>query len=267
MRILSFASPFKISRAKLIAVPALPFLNKVNGDLKKINASKNVFVFADKTSNVYETTPEVYNKLLAENITKTYKIGNVNMTDNINEELRNITDHYSIGNRIDIMAQRNSYITVKDHKENFPSNVKCRLINPSKSEVGKVSKVLLDSINKKLRSILHLNQWKNLQSVIDWFQNVTDKPNYTFLSFDIVEYYPSITEDLLDRAILWAKSLTPIKDEDITIIKHARKSLLFSSDKPWVKSNNHAMFDVRYNGQLRRSRSLRVGGAICFKHP
>ena len=76
---------------------------------------KTFSFFADKTSNVYETTPEVYNKLLAENITKTYKIGNVNMTDNINEEFRNITDHYSIGNRIDIMAQRNAYITVKDH--------------------------------------------------------------------------------------------------------------------------------------------------------
>ena len=64
-----------------------------------------------------------------------------------------------------------------------------------------------------------------------------------FLSFDIVKYYPSIPEDLLDRAILWAKSLTPITDEDIIIIKHARKSLLFSSDKPWVKRNNHSMLD------------------------
>ena len=88
------------------------------------------------------------------------------MTDNINEELRNITDHYSIGSRIDIMAQRNAYITAKDHKENFLSNLKCQLIDPSKSELGKVSKVLLDSINNKLRSILHPNQWKNSQSVI-----------------------------------------------------------------------------------------------------
>ena len=44
--------------------------------------------------------------------------------------------------------------------------------------------------------------------------------------------------------VLSAKSLSPITDEDITIIKHARKSLLFSSDKPWVKRNNHSMFDV-----------------------
>lgn len=100
------------------------------------------------------------------------------------------------------MAQRNVYITVKDHKENFLSNLKCRLINPSKSELDKVSKVILDNINSKLRSILHLNQWKNSESVIDWFENITDKPNHTFLSFDNVEYYPSITEDLLVIPVL-----------------------------------------------------------------
>jgi hypothetical protein len=75
------------------------FLNKIHEDLKKVHSSKNVFVYADKSTNVYETSPDNYNKLLMENITKTYKLGNENVTDDINDELRNIASNLSIGNR------------------------------------------------------------------------------------------------------------------------------------------------------------------------
>jgi hypothetical protein len=34
---------------------------------------------------------------------KTYKIGYSNITDDINEELRDITNNLSIGNRVDVM--------------------------------------------------------------------------------------------------------------------------------------------------------------------
>ena len=54
------------------------------------------------------------------------------------------------------MAKRDAFITIKDHKENFPSNVKCRLINPSKGELGKVSKVILDNINNNIRSAINI---------------------------------------------------------------------------------------------------------------
>ena len=118
-----------------------PFLKKVNEDLAKVNSSNNVYVFADKTTNVYETSTDTYNKLLMENVTKTYKVTESDITDDINENLRNISHHHSIGNRIDIMAQQKAFITFKDHKENFPSTLKCRLINPTKSELGKVGKV------------------------------------------------------------------------------------------------------------------------------
>ena len=114
------------------------------------------------------------------------------------------------------MAKKSAFITLKDHKENFNSNPKCRLINPSKSELGKVSKVILDDIKSKIRSTLNLNQWKNTQSVINWFQAIIDKPNYTFLSFDILEFYPSISEQLLNNVISWAKSLTDITDQSLS---------------------------------------------------
>ena len=221
-----------------------PFLNQIKDDMKNIRISNNVHVLADKSTNVYTTSVDNYNKLLQENVTKTYKIAEENIMDSINEELQTISNNLGVSNRIDIMAQRNPYITLKDHKENFQSNPKFRLINPAKTELGKVSKVVLDDINNRIRNIINVNQWKNSNSVIEWFNSLENKSNCIFLSFDIVEFYPSITQDLLEKVIQWAKTITTITEEQETIIHHARKSLLFHDGTPWVKKNNDSMFDV-----------------------
>ena len=54
-------------------------------------------------------------------------------------------------------------------------------------------------------------------------QFINNKSDHTFLSFDIVEFYPSITEERLDDVITWAKLLIKIPEDEITVIKHARK--------------------------------------------
>ena len=64
------------------------------------------------------------------------------------------------------MQQSESYITVKDHKEDFPHKISCSLINPSKSGIGKISKHILDKINQQMRSETEVNQWKNSYEVI-----------------------------------------------------------------------------------------------------
>ena len=51
------------------------FQDTLANDLKKINSSDKLFVFADKTRNIYETSLDTYYKLLRDNITKTYKRG------------------------------------------------------------------------------------------------------------------------------------------------------------------------------------------------
>ena len=61
------------------------------------------------------------------------------------------------------------------------------------------------------------------------------KCGHSFISFDIVDFYPSISENLLDQALSWASSLADILDEHISIIKHARKSPLFNNGKQWIK--------------------------------
>ena len=221
-----------------------PFMNTIKKDIQKVNSSKDVFIFADKTRNLYETSPSTYNKLLTENITKSYKAGTENIIDSINEELKDITSSTGIGNPVDVMAKTDSFITLKDHKDNFETKPKSRLINPAKSELGKVSKVILDAINDEIRSKIKVNQWKNSQSVIEWYKKTPKKPGHTFVSFDIVDFYPSITEELLDKAISWARSFVYISNEHVSIIKHARKSLLFYANKPCIQSGNNNLFDV-----------------------
>jgi hypothetical protein len=64
------------------------------------------------------------------------------------------------------------------------------------------------------------------------------------MQFDIVDFYPSITENLLMDAINYAAQHTDVSDKDIEIIMHARKSLLFNKDEPWIKKTNDSTFDV-----------------------
>ena len=46
------------------------------------------------------------------------------------------------------MLETEAYITVKDHQEGFPHKLSFRLLNPSISDIGKISKNILDRINK-----------------------------------------------------------------------------------------------------------------------
>ena len=61
--------------------------------------------------------------------------------------------------------------------------------------------------------------------------------------FDIKDFYPSIKEKLLREAIRFAKLYISITNKDIEAIFHARKSLLYYNDEPWVRKGE-SNFDV-----------------------
>ena len=69
-----------------------------------------------------------------------------------------------------------------------------------------------------------------------------NKRSSSFIKFDTVNFYPSITTELLTKSINYAKSITAIEEEVITIF-HARKLLLFDKTSTWVKKDNPD-FDV-----------------------
>ena len=52
-----------------------------------------------------------------------------------------------------------------------------------------------------------------------------------------MNFYPSITKELLTKSINYAKSITAIEEEVITTILHSRKSFLFNKTSIWVKKD------------------------------
>ena len=137
-----------------------------------------------------------------------------------------------------------SYVTVKDHKEDFPHKISWRSINPSKSDIGKISKHILDKINQQMRRETGVSQWKNSYEVIEWFKNIRNKSNVLFFVFDIESFCPSISLKLLDNAINFAKSICNISEQDMLIIMQARRTLLFKDGERWVKKTSNEEFDV-----------------------
>ena len=91
---------------------------------------------------------------------------------------------------------------------------------------------------------MNYNQWKNTDNVINWFKNITDKKHCKFIQLDIKEFYPSITEETSNKALDFAENYTKISKEDIRLIYHCRKSLLFFNDEAWKKKDTDSSFDV-----------------------
>ena len=122
---------------------------------------------------------------------------------------------------------------------------KTRLINPTKSELGKISKQILDRVNNEIRAEIHPNQWTNSNDVIEWFTLLENKKSLSFLVFDIVDFYPSITTELLSKCVKWAKSFTTISNLEHKTIMHARRTLLYDNQKTtWIKREGKNQFDV-----------------------
>ena len=79
---------------------------------------------------------------------------------------------------------------------------------------------------------------------MNWFKNTTDKKHCKFIQLDIKEFYPSITGETLNKALDFAENYTKIPKEDIRLIYHCRKLLLFLNDEAWKKKDAGSSFDV-----------------------
>ena len=89
-----------------------------------------------------------------------------------------------------------------------------------------------------------MNQRKNTKSVLTWFNNIADKDQHSFIAFDVVDFYPSISIELLDAALDFASNYDNITDEEREIIIHAKTSCLHSSGNYWGKRRSSGLFDV-----------------------
>ena len=223
------------------------FQKKLSFEKEMIKNEPKLIVGADKTSNFYKVEPKEYKNLVKKNVETEYKKEKAANIQKINKAHKKIVNDLDIEDRVYQTANRECFISLKDHKENFKNNPKCRLINPTKCELGKVSHQILSKKLEVIRGKSKLNQWKNVYSVIGWFKQLKNKKNLSFFVFDVINYYPSITLELLMKALTWAKQFVDISDEEIEIIVETKKSILFMNGEFWTKKGDNN-FDVAQGG-------------------
>ena len=131
-----------IQNIKFRHVPS-HFQNKLQKDLNHIKKDDHLYIPADKTSNYYRIKPADYKILLEKSIHKNYKKTDRAAINNIIKADIHIAKNLDLAGRINTTAERESFITLKDHKENFKNKPTCRLLNPCRPEIGKISKQLL----------------------------------------------------------------------------------------------------------------------------
>ena len=76
-------------------------------------------------------------------------------------------------------------------------------------------------------------QWHSTSAVLEWFKGLEDKSDLEFFQYDIVSFYPSITEELFDDAMTFARMIVDIPKNIV-----ARDSLLFHDGKVWQKKSD-----------------------------
>ena len=134
------------------------FQRKLNTDItNKIKKPGSLLIPADKTTNYYAMNIPTYDKLMKENVTKTYKKSGDKVVKKLNEQSAKIAENLDLGDRIEKLAEKEAFISLKDHKPSFHDDPTCRLINPSKSEIGVISKHILDEINTAIIQHMQIN--------------------------------------------------------------------------------------------------------------
>ena len=72
------------------------FQDKLKSDISRIKSSVNMFIFADKTNKIFEMKPQGHEKLIMENITKTYQEAPDKLEKSINLKAKNIAKSYKL---------------------------------------------------------------------------------------------------------------------------------------------------------------------------
>ena len=135
----------------------------------------NILFSAERWNSTVFVSPEYHHNLLYIYI----YIYIYTCTKRINREARKVAKNFNVNDRVDTMKKQECFIILKDHKEDYRTNPKYHLLNPTKCQLGKISKQISQKINKILKSKLNLNQGQNSSEVIDWFKNIQQKSSHT----------------------------------------------------------------------------------------
>ena len=86
------------------------------------------------------------------------------------------------------------------------------------------------------KKITHNNLWKDSTDISEWFRNIENKSEATFFQLDIIDFFPSISKEILIDGINNAKKYVEITDEQCQIILACRKTVLKNIYSIWIKT-------------------------------
>ena len=219
------------------------FQNELKEDIGKIKRCEEILVKGDKTDNIYRVPIEEYEAKVLSELTKDYKKVDRSELDDLNVEAAEICRELGIEDRVMKFCESEAFITYKDHKEDFNLRQKVRLINPSMSFIGKISKQILENANREIREKTNLRQWTNSSQPVEWFKNIQGKEKYTFVKYDVDTYYPDISAELFRKTLEHGRKYVEITENEEKILWHARKGYTVWKKEVWAKIKG-SEFDV-----------------------
>ena len=176
---------------------------KMYEDMRRFKESEKIFVKSDKSGNLYKIEKEKYKQMIFKEVFKNYKKAPPDLEKELNNEAKMLAHKLGIVDRVEKYNTKNWFITIKDHKNNFKSNPECRLINPAKTQIGRISKIIVQEICESLRLALNINQWRSTNDCIKWFEEYEKDDRCSFIKYDIKDFYPSITEPRILNYETW----------------------------------------------------------------
>ena len=82
-------------------------------------------------------------------------------------------------------------------------------------------------MNASIRCKADVNQWRSTKEVIRWFNNLENKKQLSYLTFDIVDLYPLVTDNQLIKTLKWAQKYNNMAVTEFDPIMHARRTIPF----------------------------------------
>ena len=125
------------------------FQKEMKKDLSEMSKLGKVIVAADKSRNFYTCDVLEYRNLRNQNITAEYKKSTLEAVEDNDKRSGEIAVKLKLDDRMQKYSNKECFVTLKDHKENFIGRPLCRLISPAKNELGRVFKIKLEEINRK----------------------------------------------------------------------------------------------------------------------
>ena len=82
-----------------------------------------------------------------------------------------IAAELELDQRVECFTEQPAFVNFKDTKADFttgaaPKEVPVRLINPAKSQLGRVAKIKLQRLNAQVRSVTQVNQWRQTSDTL-----------------------------------------------------------------------------------------------------